>query len=379
MAVSLLEARRRILLNTPHIESASGSVATFNTDLSANLKECKIHFLPVQEGSGDPSPDNVRPITGWDGMTITRCGKNLFGGDALVNAFTSKGVNPDTVNKTLTYTGSQANSVGRLFENFDEGQYTIVVRYASNASNKNANMKLYYTDGASMIISDNSPNCVEISSDGCRKFLTPLNKMCSHLDAELVSGTATLFYEDFGVFKGDVLLSDFAQYTALKIPISFGRTIYGGYVDLIKGEVVEEYRLLDLGTLKWAYGGGDGTIWFIPSTITPTLKPAPSNNTIMVCYCEKYRTMAYGRFSHNNANNYAIGIDNIGKPRIRDDDYDNSTITEFNTSLSGVMIAAELAEPVRYQLAPVQIKTLKGINNIWSDANGDVEVKFWKH
>ena len=33
---------------------------------------------PIQVGTGDPSPDNVRPISGWDEVTVTRCGKNLL-------------------------------------------------------------------------------------------------------------------------------------------------------------------------------------------------------------------------------------------------------------------------------------------------------------
>ena len=33
---------------------------------------------PIQEGTGDPSPDNVRPITGRDSVQVTRCGKNLL-------------------------------------------------------------------------------------------------------------------------------------------------------------------------------------------------------------------------------------------------------------------------------------------------------------
>lgn len=28
---------------------------------------------PVQEGSSDPTPENIRPITGWEGVQITRC------------------------------------------------------------------------------------------------------------------------------------------------------------------------------------------------------------------------------------------------------------------------------------------------------------------
>ena len=33
---------------------------------------------PKQAGSGDPSPENVRPISGWDSVQVTRCGKNLL-------------------------------------------------------------------------------------------------------------------------------------------------------------------------------------------------------------------------------------------------------------------------------------------------------------
>ena len=38
----------------------------------------KVSWEPTQEGSGDPSPENIRPITGQDGVSITRCGKNLL-------------------------------------------------------------------------------------------------------------------------------------------------------------------------------------------------------------------------------------------------------------------------------------------------------------
>ena len=38
----------------------------------------KASWEPVQEGSGDPSPDNVRPIKGRDSVTVERCGENLL-------------------------------------------------------------------------------------------------------------------------------------------------------------------------------------------------------------------------------------------------------------------------------------------------------------
>lgn len=44
----------------------------------------KASWEPVQEGSGDPSPDNVRQIKGRDRVKVERCGENLFNRDGLV-------------------------------------------------------------------------------------------------------------------------------------------------------------------------------------------------------------------------------------------------------------------------------------------------------
>lgn len=39
---------------------------------------CKASWEPTQDGSGDPSPDNIRPISGRDSVTVERCGENLL-------------------------------------------------------------------------------------------------------------------------------------------------------------------------------------------------------------------------------------------------------------------------------------------------------------
>lgn len=38
----------------------------------------KASWEPVQEGSGTPSPENIRPIKGRDSVTVERCGENLL-------------------------------------------------------------------------------------------------------------------------------------------------------------------------------------------------------------------------------------------------------------------------------------------------------------
>lgn len=42
-------------------------------------------------------------------------------------------------------------------------------------------------------------------------------------------------------------------------------------------------------------------------------------------------------------------------------------------------VVCKLAEPIHHQLTPQQILTFKGINNVYSDTNGQMEIKYWKH
>jgi hypothetical protein len=59
-------------------DSASGAVASF-TDGADNvpLKSLVVGINPVQSGEGDPSPTNVRPISGWTGMTVNANGTEI--------------------------------------------------------------------------------------------------------------------------------------------------------------------------------------------------------------------------------------------------------------------------------------------------------------
>jgi len=60
-----------------------------------------------------------------------------------------------------------------------------------------------------------------------------------------------------------------------------------------------------------------------------------------------------------------------------------ASATEFKNWINNLeydpYIVYKLATPIEYDLTTEQIKTLKGTNNIWSDANGNIEVKYWTH
>lgn len=54
----------------------TGNPATFETDLERPLAQFVVPFTHVQTGSGDPSPSNVRDITGWSGFNIYLSGED---------------------------------------------------------------------------------------------------------------------------------------------------------------------------------------------------------------------------------------------------------------------------------------------------------------
>ena len=63
--------------------TATGNPATFTTDVKKALKGLVIPFKPVQSGSGDPAPDNVRDITGWTGLHIYKSGEDTSNPDTI--------------------------------------------------------------------------------------------------------------------------------------------------------------------------------------------------------------------------------------------------------------------------------------------------------
>ena len=58
--------------------TVKGPIASFCSADKANIESLKLHFLPVQEGSGDASPQNIRNIFGWTGCNLNKAKKNLF-------------------------------------------------------------------------------------------------------------------------------------------------------------------------------------------------------------------------------------------------------------------------------------------------------------
>ena len=59
----------------PILQSASGSIASFNTDLTENLVEVECEIV-YQQASGTPSPSNPLPITTYTSLNLSHSGSD---------------------------------------------------------------------------------------------------------------------------------------------------------------------------------------------------------------------------------------------------------------------------------------------------------------
>ena len=90
----------------------TGSISTVNDAAELPLNALKVSVEAWQEGSGDPSPSNVRPIHGWDSGKIRVVGKNWL------NFIGNKG-SEVTITTTITVGGASAT-----LTNIPSGRYT---------------------------------------------------------------------------------------------------------------------------------------------------------------------------------------------------------------------------------------------------------------
>ena len=75
---------------TPFTSSASGSVANFYRFTGGiPVSSLTVDINPTQSGSGDPTPSNIRPISGWTGCTVYTSGSDTSNPDTTAISWQS--------------------------------------------------------------------------------------------------------------------------------------------------------------------------------------------------------------------------------------------------------------------------------------------------
>lgn len=331
--------------------SASGDIATF-VDGSANpLKELKISIEAVQSGSGDPSPTNVRPITGFSTVDITRTGKNLFDKN---NVTFSAGVilNDGSISTIGSYIHTDNFINVKASTNYIlSGQIISLSTYNSVA----------FYDESRAFVDRFVPSIFGINA----AFTTPNNCRYIRFNAasdaynvntiQLEEGTTATTYESY---NGNTYNIDW-QSTA--------GTVYGGTLNVKTGELIVTH-LKKLGS-ECVWQVQDISIHVYYTSSFNTIKKEGNTNII----CDSYATS--NATTVTNMNNLTIkGRASDGNIYIRNDNY--TTLENFTSAVANVGIMFELKTPITYQLTPTEIRSLLGINNVWADCGAITELKY---
>lgn len=216
---------------------------------------CKVSWEPTQEGSGDPSPDNVRPIKGRDSVTVERCGENLLNISPFTKS-TNKGITYEYVaNGGVHISGTAtatADSPTFVVWHLPPGKY-----YGLDMGTGVSAFIVVQRNGANLWL--NAKGVFEILAGDICKYWYMIATNGATLD--------TTIYPY--IVPGTTAPTTYAPYIGQTATLTLPETIYGGTVDAVTGEGLGMWKLLTLdGTEPWnAVGSGD-TLYFQCTSIS---------------------------------------------------------------------------------------------------------------
>lgn len=199
---------------------------------------CKVSWEPTQEGSGTPSPENIRPIHGRDSVQVERCGENLLN----ISPFTKR------TQKGITYEYVPDGGIhmsGTALDNSDSPTFSVWHLSPGKYCGPNLGDKTF----PSIVVKRNGKN-VWIGAGGTFEILA--GDVINYWYLYTVSGTTTDKTIYPYIVSGTTAPTTYTPYTGQTATLTLPRTIYGGTVDAVTGEGQNLYDVLTLtGEENW--------------------------------------------------------------------------------------------------------------------------------
>lgn len=174
---------------------------------------------PTQEGSGDPSPDNIRPISGRDSVKVERCGENLL-----------------DVAQCRTATPSAAYGLTVTVD--DTGLIRVFGIPKVNKDNPRATFRILFTN---QVILTKEYKAKWFVVKGVINAITPIQKDKSIvLQSPLLPNTSVDVQFRLMYYTGDEPTT-YTPYTGQTATLTLPSTIYGGTVDAVTGDGQETW------------------------------------------------------------------------------------------------------------------------------------------
>jgi hypothetical protein len=353
------------------VHVASGAIATFEGE-DLPLKSLTASIVPVQAGSGDPSPTNVRPITGWTEEVISVCGKNYLNTiqDNVVMINGEEEASPVISNQSITY-------------NIPEGAYFFLLK-----AFKIERCHVGKTYVMSYNITPNSTGYTRFvicNTDGSGRQEKALTATIT--DADVGKLLTVRFYPkaegnytitNIQVEEGSTATT-YEPYagTTTTIPFTDGQgqsvEVFGGSVDVVNGGeqpnnkskiVLENLTTTEIRNFTTLENCVRVEYYPMRSMGKPQAdymcdKLTPYSNTPIIEY-------QIGRSASETDTRCFISLP-LSVESLTD------AITMLNTMKPEIVY--ELATPTTFYTQPTSIKSLDGVNNLWA-STGDVDVEY---
>lgn len=360
----------------------SGQIAEFSDGADNRpLTALSVGIEAAQSGSGDPSPENIRPISGFTGAKITRTGKNLWGGLRMARdiADNSAGGSVDEEAGTFTYTRRKGSSAVTVFSGGfrPDTRYTLILA-ASVESASNTSLVFRYSDDST------SPISVSATGKTAAAYTSAAGKSVVGIQlTHNAESPVTCWYDECGLFEGVLTAEEFEPYRGAEVSVdweSAAGEVYGGTLNVLTGELTVYRAYISLtGTEKWVrYPSAKGPNFDYYYIQFGEYGTVVDNSGISSHFLPVNITLATEAVGQKIVNSSAGGARLLIRPEnVEEQDVDEFKAWLVSEAEAGhpVQVVYTLTNPATYQLTPAQLSTLLGENRVWADT-GEVDLTY---
>ena len=346
---------------------ASGSVVTCNPIPGYPLSVVS-QIVPVQDGDGDPGPDNVRPIFGHTEVKVSIIGKNMFdiskiegvpgklvnNGDGTITVTTSAGDSAVNTGKTLR----------ELVGDIPPGDYYL------NAQTTGTTKYLYLRELKSAWTFNATRSVTADDLDATISFYASgvsTTAIISEICIYPVSSDTSNLYEPY-------------NHLSKSITAQLSQTVYGGTFDWASGLLtVDRVCLSVTGQENFVKSMADNgeTVFYTLKNLSPTPMGTFEEGGTGDIYSMVSRTDPYTNYSGHIAN--ITSLWNMKELRVRlsesieSADAFKAELARLSEAGTPFQVSYRIAEPFTVQLTPTEILALSGTNTLYTNT-GDTTV-----
>ena len=244
---------------------------------------CKVSWEPTQEGSGDPSPDNVRPIKGRDSVTVERCGENLIKFPYSTSAASRNGlVITSQQDGSITVNGTATADTWHGVNQHLEKRLPMNTPMTLSGCPAGGSTKSYYIGlyigGKWFADSGNGNTGIQFTT----------NKISSRIEISVMKGTVCNNLTFYPKIEVGTTITPYSKYIGQTATLTLPCTIYGGTVDAATGVGESQYNKVNIRMDNLSYNKSiSAMLGYASSNILTDIQLPPSNQVAFdgVCDC----------------------------------------------------------------------------------------------